>query len=422
MRNRASHTWPLFLASVFFFLSVNEPASATLKPAGEQGINRCGESGNLDRTIAHCTEAIESGRLSRKRLALAFYRRGNAYNGKRNYELAIQDYEEAIRLNPKSANFFTNRGVALMGKREYDRAIESYTEAIRLAPRRADTFSNRGVAYARKRDYDRALADYNEALRLDPNHANALFNRGNAYRHKKDYAKAIQDYDASIRLSPSAKVFSNRGIVYSHKGEHALAIQSYNEALRLNPNHLNALYNRANAFTRKGEYARAIADFDRLLELRPKHAGAYTGRGMARFLQGQFSVAAADFAESLRHAPNNLYSVLLLYIAHARTGDDRREILAAAAREFDLDRWPGPIVAMYLDKVPEEIVVDSVVGADAGRRSQRSCEVFFYIGQRLLIQGQTTAAAPMFQQAVATNAAALFEHEAAEAELNRLRH
>ena len=63
----------------------------------------------------------------------------------------------------------TTTAATLYGdKGDYDRAIADYDEAIRLDPRYAVAYYNRGVAYCDKGDYDRAIADYNEAIRLDP--------------------------------------------------------------------------------------------------------------------------------------------------------------------------------------------------------------------------------------------------------------
>jgi tetratricopeptide (TPR) repeat protein len=42
-------------------------------------------------------------------------------------------------------------------KRDYDRAIENYTEAIRLDPNNSNAYNGRGNAYYSKRDYDRAI-------------------------------------------------------------------------------------------------------------------------------------------------------------------------------------------------------------------------------------------------------------------------
>ena len=87
-------------------------------------------------------------------------------------------------------------------KKEYDKAIADYTEAIRLDPRNAERLRNRGIAWRSKKEYDKAIADYNEAIRLDPEYALAYNHRGMAWSDKKEYDKAIADYNEAIRLDP----------------------------------------------------------------------------------------------------------------------------------------------------------------------------------------------------------------------------
>jgi tetratricopeptide (TPR) repeat protein len=55
-------------------------------------------------------------------------------------------------------------------KGDYDRAIADLTEAIRLDPKYVWAYASRGEAYRMKGDYDRAIADLTEAIRLDPNY------------------------------------------------------------------------------------------------------------------------------------------------------------------------------------------------------------------------------------------------------------
>jgi tetratricopeptide (TPR) repeat protein len=132
------------------------------------------DKSDYDRAIADFNEAI---RLDPK-YALAFYQRGNAYGRKGDPDRAIADLDEAIRLNPQHADSFVDRGNAYLRKGNQDRAIADYTEAIRLYPTYAIAFNNRGQVYQRKGDNDRALADFNEAIRLDPKYAHAFCNRG----------------------------------------------------------------------------------------------------------------------------------------------------------------------------------------------------------------------------------------------------
>src|ERR1700722_10271700 len=107
-----------------------------------------------------------------------------------------------IFANPSNASAFFSRCFAYNNKGDYDRAITDMNEAIRLDPENAVAFSNRGLAYAGRGDNDRAIADYNEAIRLDAKSAAAFANHGNAYRDKRDYDRAIADYSEAIRLDP----------------------------------------------------------------------------------------------------------------------------------------------------------------------------------------------------------------------------
>ena len=55
---------------------------------------------------------------------------------------------------------------AWIEKNEYDRAIADYTEAIKLDHGRAEDYRFRGFAWLSKQQHDKAIADYTEAIRL----------------------------------------------------------------------------------------------------------------------------------------------------------------------------------------------------------------------------------------------------------------
>jgi tetratricopeptide (TPR) repeat protein len=118
------------------------------------------------------------------------------------YDLAIAEFSEAIRLNPYFWEAYNNRGASYSHKGDHDKAIADYSEAIRLKPDDVGTYINRGNCYSLKGDHDRAIADYSEAIHLKPDYAMAYFSRGLAYRQKGDYDKAIADYRETIRLKP----------------------------------------------------------------------------------------------------------------------------------------------------------------------------------------------------------------------------
>ena len=102
--------------------------------------------GSGDQMIAACTRVISSSRLKGHKLAFIFNSRGNAYHRRGDYDRAIADYTEAIRLDPKYAIVYGNRGNSYRLKGDYDRAIADLTEAIRLDPKYAIAYNNRGNA------------------------------------------------------------------------------------------------------------------------------------------------------------------------------------------------------------------------------------------------------------------------------------
>jgi tetratricopeptide (TPR) repeat protein len=138
-------------------------AMASLDPAQAQDHIIC-EKESGDVAIAACDRAIASGKLSSAQLAWAYHNRAVEYENKAKYELALADYDRALKIDPNRAGSLVGRGnnYSLLGKHQL--AIADYNRALRILPDSPNALHNRGVAYARMKDYKRARADYERAI------------------------------------------------------------------------------------------------------------------------------------------------------------------------------------------------------------------------------------------------------------------
>jgi tetratricopeptide (TPR) repeat protein len=228
------------------------PAAAAA-PTRAQIVAWCNDS-NPELRIRGCSALIQSGKEPAKVLAGSFFNRGNAYEAKGQYDLAIQDFDSAIKRNPNDAAAFYSRGSSYFAKGQTDSAIQDFDRAIMLDPNDATAFNNRGEAYREKGQQDRAIQDFDRAITLKPNYANAFNNRGAAYLAKRQTERAIQDFDSAIRLNPNfADAFSNRGAAYLVKNQADLAINDFDQVIKLNPRDAVAFYFRSVAKQNTGD-------------------------------------------------------------------------------------------------------------------------------------------------------------------------
>ncbi len=118
------------IAVVLFVSSLTAPARAGM-------VEDCEQDRNLDRLINGCSAMIRSGEFSSKTLAIAYDKRGIAYTKLGEYRRAIEDYDQALRLDPGYAIAYNNRGDVYNELDDYERAAKDWEQSIRIdgAPR-----------------------------------------------------------------------------------------------------------------------------------------------------------------------------------------------------------------------------------------------------------------------------------------------
>jgi tetratricopeptide (TPR) repeat protein len=256
------------------------------------------EKSNFDEAIADFNQAIKL----EPNFPLAFNERGRAWMEKAEYQKAIADLNEAIRLEPKFQLAYNNRGAVWSRMEEHDKAIEDFNKAIKLYPKFRSAYSNRGYSWLNKGDTDRAIADYNKAIQIEPKNGSNYTDRGYAWERKGEYDKAIADFTEAIKLDP-AHTLSYVGLCVSwyKKGDPNNTIASCTEAIKFE--FLHAYSIRGKAWLRLGDYDKAIADLTEAIKLDANFPGQYLDRGYSWMKKGDFDKAIADYTEAINLDP-----------------------------------------------------------------------------------------------------------------------
>ncbi len=110
--------------------------------------------------------------------------------------------EEAMTRTNRAATY-VNRGVLRMREGNYDTALADYSEALRLQPELGAAYLNTGAAYIYQRDFAAALAPLDRAIELESNDLfAAYYNRAIARENTGDVAGAFEDFNISLELKP----------------------------------------------------------------------------------------------------------------------------------------------------------------------------------------------------------------------------
>src|SRR5438128_1059577 len=138
--------------------------------------------------------------------------------------------------DPAAAYAPYNRGVWHRQRNEYEQALTEFDEAIRLKSNFAEAYEERGYAYLMLGRHESAIRDFNTVLRLKPNDAQTYAFRGVAYAWSGDYQMAVENLNAAIRLNPTdGLLYLQRGTTYVNLGQYQLGIKNYDRAIELDP-------------------------------------------------------------------------------------------------------------------------------------------------------------------------------------------
>ncbi|MBK5285067.1 MAG: tetratricopeptide repeat protein [Bacteroidia bacterium] len=218
-------------------------------------------------------------------------------------------YEDFISSYSLPITYVTRGNMKLNRLRDFNGAIEDYNEALAMDKKNSDAFLYRGIAYANMKDFKNALSDFTQGILFDTNNLNLMFNRGNAQANLGMADSAIESYSNAIRMNKMwAEAYLNRAGIYYSLKQYDKAIADYTIASNLNQKNPLPFFNRGVSYLNSQKYNEAANDFSSVIALQPNTPDAFLNRGVAYLNLSRFEQAVEDCSKYISLNPNNALS------------------------------------------------------------------------------------------------------------------
>lgn len=223
---------------------------------------------------------------------------------------------------------------------------------------------------------------------------------------------------ATLTPSERAAALATRARARADLRQFDMARADLDEAIKLAPGTAEWRRQRAWLLGALGRDREARADLDVAFRAEPQSTRTARVLGLLRFEQGRFADAVAALSFRLESEPTEPPLAVLHAIARVRSGDSggREEMRAIAEASRTLDPWPQAITLYMAGRLQREDLLAFGRTDTSDPAPARACQAWFYLGQRALLDGQTSQATRDFRNALRTGGTSAIEFRFALAE------
>lgn len=330
--------------------------------------------------------------------------RGVLYLEFEQYDNAIADFDEMIRLNPNAENGYMWKGKTYYQLKQYDKAIEQYQYAGKLATR-SYIYSNLAESQIQLQYYEEAadniikafkeehfedlatdlLADANEELTAElmprlnvqinanPNSLEWYMYQLYLYRANKNYEQAILCTEKIKELDADPYFDAILSSLYRNMGDFATALHYAQVAYAADTTETDYMEQLTNVYSDLDSLEQCLQIYDSYIAQYPESEAAYHRRAQTHFLAGNYTSAIDDYTTTITLDTKDTYARYMRGRAHYIMGDTLK-----ANKDFqrvveDTNDAIETVFALIFLGSHEEArhLADSILIADSVEHSER---------------------------------------------------
>jgi putative PEP-CTERM system TPR-repeat lipoprotein len=280
-------------------------------------------------------ELVPWAALDVPKQARLFAYRGEAWLFLSKPDRARQEYEEALRVDPKSALATLGMGRLALLKFDFEKALELTNAALELDPQEARAWSLKGEIQAAKQDFAKAEESFGKAIENRLNNQEDLAQRALARIALNNLDGAWQDIDA-LKKKGSAQAKYPEGLLLFQQGRYTEAAAALEKVIGINPEHLPSRYYLGISYLMQGNLEQAESHMSKLLAAAPNSLWGHRAMALIKFRYGDYNAAKESLTQVVEVQPNDVFSLKMLASIEFSLGNKGKG-LEYAKRVTELD-------------------------------------------------------------------------------------
>jgi tetratricopeptide (TPR) repeat protein len=144
--------------------------------------------------ISLSMDSIKAGEAADEEQNKGLIAKGDANYKSKNYDVAIHNYQDALKINPSDEVTLLKIGNIYKLKNDNKNAISFYKKSIVVNPNYTDGWFNLGLVYANDKNNNKAKEAFHRVIALNPNYGYAYYALGIAYEQDGNIKEALNNY------------------------------------------------------------------------------------------------------------------------------------------------------------------------------------------------------------------------------------
>ena len=233
------------------------------------------------------------------------------------FEEALLKAEDGNKKYPENVGFVQLKGEAYLKLGDKESAKQEFQRAIKLNPKELQPHVSLADLYFEQGKYVYSALSYSNAVYLTPENADYRYMQGLSYFNANEWGRAASAWEDLLHYRPNDAIVRNllpqtyyvMAVEFNRIGNPTMGRQSFKNALSVNSNSASwlpgAMATLGKFYREKRMYKESLVAFQEVLELSPNDATAYTGIGITYWEMEEKQLARASWERSLQIKPEN---------------------------------------------------------------------------------------------------------------------